>query len=47
MLISLMGGSLVWSNQQHQFGTPMPLGAVHTIIPGQPAGPNYGARLRT
>jgi hypothetical protein len=29
-----MGGSLVWSNQQHQFGTPMPLGAVHTIIPG-------------
>jgi len=33
MLISLMGGSLVWSNQHHQSGTLMPSGAVHTIFP--------------
>src|SRR6202790_60176 len=32
MLISLMDGSLVWSNQHHQSGTLMPSGAVHTII---------------
>jgi len=27
-----MDGSLVWSNQHHQSGTPMPSGAVHPIF---------------
>jgi hypothetical protein len=32
MLISLMGGLPVWSNQHLQSGTSMPSGAVHPII---------------
>jgi hypothetical protein len=32
VLISLMDGSLVWSNRYHQSGTLMPSGAVHPIF---------------
>src|SRR3954465_11030447 len=38
MLISAMDGSLVWSVHTHQFGTLMPSGAVHPIIPGRAEG---------
>src|ERR1700676_4472194 len=42
MLISLMDGSLVWSNQHHQSATPRPSGALPTIIASQ----RVGARRR-